>query len=76
MASQIAVRLPARLLEEIDALVDSGSFDSRGDVIVAGVEQVVDGERRRRIGESIVRGYERVPQAVRRDEELGTYPSL
>ncbi len=71
MSPQIAVRLPAPLLDEIDSLVDAGRFETRADAIRSGIELIVDAERRSRIGRAIVEGYERVPQAEGLDEELG-----
>ena len=75
MSPQIAVRLPAPLLDEIDSLVDAGRFETRADAIRSGIELIVDAERRSRIGRAIVDGYERVPQAEGLDEELGSYPT-
>ena len=75
MSPQIAVRLPAPLLDAIDAIVDSGRFETRADAIRAGIEQIVDHERRRRIGEAIVEGYGRTPQSEDREDELGDYPA-
>lgn len=74
MSPQIAVRLPAQLLDEIDTLVDAGRFETRAEAVRAGIEQLVDDERRRRIGEAIVQGYTRQPQAEDADEELGEFP--
>jgi Arc/MetJ-type ribon-helix-helix transcriptional regulator len=75
MSPQIAVRLPAPLLDEIDSLVDAGRFETRADAIRSGIELIVDAERRSRVGRAIVAGYERVPQAEGLDEELGSYPA-
>jgi Arc/MetJ-type ribon-helix-helix transcriptional regulator len=75
MSPQIAVRLPAPLLDEIDELVDAGRFETRADAIRSGIELIVDAERRSRIGRAIVEGYERLPQAESLDEELGSYPA-
>jgi Arc/MetJ-type ribon-helix-helix transcriptional regulator len=76
MSPQIAVRLPAPLLGEVDALVDTGRYETRAEAIRAGIEHLVEAERRRRIGDAIVDGYARRPQAEDRDEELGDYPDL
>ena len=46
MSPQIAVRLPAQLLDEIDSLVDAGRFETRAEAVRAGIEQLVDDERR------------------------------
>lgn len=74
MSPQVAVRLSAPLLVEIDDLVASGRFETRAEVIRAGIEQLVDDERRRRVGEEIVEGYRRRPQTEDRETELGVYP--
>jgi Arc/MetJ-type ribon-helix-helix transcriptional regulator len=46
----------------IDRLVESGVFASRSDAVRAGLEVVVDRERRRAVGLAIVDGYRRFPQ--------------
>lgn len=74
MSPQIAVRLPAPLLDEIDALVDSGRFETRAEAIRAGIEGLVDQEHRKRVGEAIVEGYTRFPQSENIDEDLGEFP--
>ena len=67
MSFQIAVRLPEQLAAHLDALVADGRFGTRAEAIRQAVEQLVDGERRRRQGELIAEGYRRVPQS---DEEV------
>ena len=74
MSPQVAVRLSEPLLERIDALVGSGRFETRADAIRAGIEELIDRERRREIGAAIAEGYTRVPQAEEREDELGTFP--
>jgi Arc/MetJ-type ribon-helix-helix transcriptional regulator len=63
MAEQFVVRVPAELATSVDGLVSGGSFTSRSDAVRAGLELVVERERRAAIGREIVAGYERVPQA-------------
>jgi Arc/MetJ-type ribon-helix-helix transcriptional regulator len=75
MSPQVAVRLGEELLEHIDAMVDTGRFETRADAIRAGIEELVDRERRREIGEAIVRGYWEHPQADDADDELGSFPT-
>lgn len=75
MSPQIAVRLPAPLLDQIDELVEGGRFETRAEAVRAGIEQLVDEERRRRVGEAIVEGYTRLPQSEDLDEDLGEFPS-
>lgn len=76
MSPQIAVRLPGTLLDEVDALVGRGRFETRAEAIRAAIELVVDADRRERIGASIVEGYARSPQAEDLDDDLGAYPSI
>jgi Arc/MetJ-type ribon-helix-helix transcriptional regulator len=67
MSDQIAVRIPDELAASLEELVASGRFDTKADAIRAGLEALVDAERRRRIGDVIVEGYRRIPQD---DEEV------
>jgi len=62
MAEQFVVRVSPELAASVDGLVSSGSFASRSDAVRAGLELVVERERRAAIGRAIVAGYERVPQ--------------
>ena len=61
---QIAVRLPQELLEELDALVASGAYESRAAAVRAGVEAITAQARRRQIDRAIVAGYQRTPPAA------------
>ena len=68
MSPQIAVRVSDGLMASLDELVDpDGAYETRADAIRDAIEQLVDRERRRRIGEAIVEGYRRIPQA---DDEI------
>ena len=58
---QVAVRLPAPLLESVDDLVESGAYESRAAVVRAGIEAIAELERKRRIDHAIVEGYTRTP---------------
>jgi Arc/MetJ-type ribon-helix-helix transcriptional regulator len=58
---QIAVRLPASLLVELDDLVRRGVYDSRAAAVRAGIEAITDMDRRRRIDAAVIEGYRRVP---------------
>ncbi|MCE2513102.1 MAG: hypothetical protein J4F50_11260 [Acidimicrobiia bacterium] len=58
---QVAVRLPAPLLESLDDLVESGAYESRAAVVRAGIEAIAQLERKRRIDRAIVEGYTRTP---------------
>jgi Arc/MetJ-type ribon-helix-helix transcriptional regulator len=58
---QIAVRLPEKLLSELDALVASGAYESRAAAVRAGVEAITALEHRRQIDRAIIAGYQRTP---------------
>lgn len=64
---QFVVRMDDALAAAVDALVADGTFESRSHTVRSAVEQLVDRHRRRRIGEAIVAGYQRVPET---EEEL------
>ncbi len=62
MASdQIAVRLPGQLLADLDDLVSRGVYDSRAAAVRAGVEAIMELDRRRQTDEAVVDGYRRIP---------------
>ena len=68
MSEQIAVRLPDDLAAALDALVaPRGRFMTKAEAVRSAIEELVDREERRRIGEAIVEGYRRIPQT---DEEV------
>ena len=58
---QIAVRLPAEQLAVLDDLVDRGVYDTRAAAVRAGIEAVLELDRRRRDDRAIVEGYQRMP---------------
>lgn len=58
---QIAVRLPEALLDELDALVASGIYESRAAAVRAGVEAITALARRQQTDRAIVAGYRRTP---------------
>ena len=58
---QIAVRLPTEQLEVLDDLVDRGVYATRAAAVRAGIEALVELDRRRRDDRSIVAGYQRTP---------------
>ena len=64
---QLVTRVEAALVEAIDDLIANGEFETRSDVVRAGIEQLVDRHRRAEIGRQIVEAYRRHPQT---DEEL------
>jgi Arc/MetJ-type ribon-helix-helix transcriptional regulator len=59
---QLVTRVPDSIAEAVDGLVAAGVFASRSDVVRAGLEAVVDRERRDAIGRAIADGYRRMPQ--------------
>jgi putative addiction module CopG family antidote len=62
MAVQFVTRVPDDIAKAIDGLVDAGVYASRSEVVRAGLEAVVERDRRAAIGRAIVDGYRRVPQ--------------
>ena len=58
---QIAVRLPEELLVELDDLLRKGVYESRAAAVRAGIETLMELERRRRTDRAVVEGYRRVP---------------
>ncbi|MGI8900681.1 MAG: ribbon-helix-helix domain-containing protein [Nocardioides sp.] len=65
---QIAVRLPERLLGELDELVAKGSYESRAAAVRAGVEAIIALEDRQRIDQAILEGYGRIPPQAGEDD--------
>ena len=61
--TQIAVKLPDRLVRELDKLVAQGRFSSRSSAVRLGVELVVSGQRRQAIEEAYANGYRQVPES-------------
>jgi Arc/MetJ-type ribon-helix-helix transcriptional regulator len=43
-------------------LVEAGVFSSRSEAVRAGLEAVIEGERREAVARTIVDGYRRIPQ--------------
>jgi Arc/MetJ-type ribon-helix-helix transcriptional regulator len=62
MSIQIAVRIPTALAQRLDALVTSGTYETRADAVRAALEALLDAERRADVGRRIVDGYRRIPQ--------------
>lgn len=58
---QIAVRLSEELLAVLDDLVARGVYESRAAAVRAGVEAVLELDRRRLTDQAIVDGYRRLP---------------
>lgn len=62
MAVQLVTRVPDAVADAVDELVRDGVFSSRSEAVRAGLEVVVERERRAAVGRSIVDGYRRIPQ--------------
>jgi Arc/MetJ-type ribon-helix-helix transcriptional regulator len=62
MSEQIAIRIPDALAESLQELVETGRFETKADAVRTALEALIDGERRRRIGEVIAEGYRSLPQ--------------
>lgn len=62
MSEQIAIRIPETLARELDEMVAASGYGSRAEAVRLAIASLVDTERRRRIGESIVEGYRLRPQ--------------
>ncbi len=70
---QIAVRLPDKLLALLDDLVARGAYESRSAAVRAGVEAVLELDRRRLTDQAIVDGYRRVaPTEAERQAALSS----
>ena len=59
--AQIAVRLPEELLALLDDLVARGVYESRAAAVRAGVEAILELDRRRLTDQAVVDGYRREP---------------
>ncbi len=62
MSVQLVTRIPESVADAVDGLVRAGVYASRSDAVRAGLEAVVERERRVSIGRAIVEGYQRLPQ--------------
>lgn len=62
MPVQLVTRVPDAVARAIDGLVEGGVFASRSDAVRAGLETVIEDERRAALGRAIVDGYLRIPQ--------------
>jgi len=67
MTTQIAVKLPDRLVGELDRLVEAGAFDSRSQAVRSGLEAMVAARRREDLDRRYRDAVARVPE---RDAEL------
>lgn len=66
-AEQIAVRLPKELLAQLDDLVRRGIYKSRAAAVRAGVEAIMESDRRREVDRAVLDGYRRKPPTTAED---------
>jgi Arc/MetJ-type ribon-helix-helix transcriptional regulator len=70
---QIAVRLPGDLLAALDELVARGVYESRAAAARAGIETVLELDRRRSTDQAIIDGYQRVsPTQAEREAAISS----
>lgn len=67
MSVMITVRMSPDRVERVDALVASGAYRTRAEVVREAVDQLLRREEEAAIDRAIVEGYSRVPQT---DDEL------
>lgn len=70
--TQLVTRVPQELVDAMDReLIEHGVVANRSEAVRLALERLVDTERRRRIGEQIVEGYQRIPQTD--DDEFAAW---
>ncbi len=62
MTTQIAVKLPAELVGELDRLVERGAFDSRSQAVRTGLEAMVAAQRRQELDRHYRDAFARLPE--------------
>jgi metal-responsive CopG/Arc/MetJ family transcriptional regulator len=62
MSTQLAIRIPDDLLEDLDWVVHRLKYESRTEAMRDALVKLIDIERRRQVGEEIADGYRRIPQ--------------
>lgn len=60
--TQLVTRVPDEIADAVDDLVKARVFASRSDAVRAGLEAVIERERRAATGRAIADGYRRMPQ--------------
>jgi Arc/MetJ-type ribon-helix-helix transcriptional regulator len=58
---QIAVRIPEELLAVLDELVNRGVYESRAAAVRAGIEALLELDRRHLTDLAVIEGYRRTP---------------
>jgi Arc/MetJ-type ribon-helix-helix transcriptional regulator len=66
--AQLVTRIDDEMARQLDELLETGAVASRSEAVRQGLEILFETHRRRRIGESIVEGYRRVPEGVGPDQ--------
>lgn len=66
--TQLVARVDDEFIEAIDELIAEGVVASRSEAVRRGLEVLIDQSRRRRMADSIIRGYQSIPQT---EEEWG-----
>ena len=61
--TQIAVKLPDRLVRDLDELVSQGVFPNRSSAVRRAVEIIVAGQRRDALEEAYANGYRVTPES-------------
>ena len=70
---QLAIRIPESLVAQLDDLVARGIYDSRAAAVRAGVEAIIELERRHGIDRAVIDGYRRIPPTqAERDSALAS----
>lgn len=67
MSQMITVRMSPDRVEKVDALVASGAYATRAEVVREAVDELLRREEEAAIDRAIVEGYTRIPQT---DDEL------
>jgi Arc/MetJ-type ribon-helix-helix transcriptional regulator len=70
---QIAVRVPEELLAVLDELISRGVYESRAAAVRAGIEAVLELDRRHLTDLAVIEGYRRTPPTeADREADLGS----
>lgn len=64
MTTQVAVRVEAELLAELDWLVLRGPWENRAEVIREAIAVLARREHQRQVDDAIAAGYDRVPSTA------------
>lgn len=64
MTVQVVARIPADVAARVDELVRTGEFASRSDAVRVALDALIEERRRAAVGQAIVEGYRRIPQAA------------